>query len=102
MRGRLRFCPSPPKRPRNPLRETAKTRLVLPSERMTADRAPLFNYGLKDLDALLGGKLDSASSLRRTIEPKAKSSMYVVALFEPKKAAGGRLLVDLTKIADGT
>lgn len=57
-------------------------KIVLPSETMTIDQAPLFNYGLKGLNANLGNKLQHLSSLQRTINSKETSLFYVVTLSE--------------------
>ena len=50
-------------------------KIVLPSEQMTIDKTPLFNYGLTDLDAILDEKLRNSSSLQKTINSKATSSI---------------------------
>ncbi len=57
-------------------------KLFLSSEKMTIDKAPLFNYGLTDLDAVLGNKLQKSSSLQRTVNSKETSLIYVVTLFK--------------------
>ena len=54
--------------------------MVLPSEEMTTDKAPLFNYGLQDIKAALDHSLQQSSSLHRTITPKATRFIYVVIL----------------------
>jgi hypothetical protein len=57
-------------------------KIVLPSEKMTLDQAPLFNYGLKGLNDNFGNKLQHLSSLHRTIHSKDTSLFYVVVLSE--------------------
>jgi hypothetical protein len=57
-------------------------KLFLPSENMTVDKAPLFNYGLEDLDTVLGNKLQQSSSFQKAINSKATCLFYVVTLFK--------------------
>lgn len=55
-------------------------RIVLPTEEMSPKQARLFNYGLKDLKAVLDYKLPQLTALQRTIPAKASGFMYVVIL----------------------
>jgi hypothetical protein len=57
-------------------------KVVLPSEKMTVDKAPLFNYGLKGLNAVLGNRFQYSSSLQSTIHSKETNFIYVVTLFK--------------------
>ena len=47
---------------------------------MTLEKAPSFNYGLTDLNAVLDNKLRNSSSLQKTINSNATSLIYVVIL----------------------
>lgn len=55
-------------------------KVLIPSDTMTLDKEPLFNYGV-DLEFFLNNNLHKPSSLQRTIIPKASNSFYVVVLF---------------------
>lgn len=55
-------------------------KILVPSELMTLGKAPLFNYGLKDLNTFLDKNIHKPSSLKRTINPKESSGFYVVML----------------------
>ena len=57
-------------------------KIVLPSEKMTIDKASLFNYGLTDLETILDKEFHNLSSLQRTINSKESSSFYVITLFK--------------------
>jgi hypothetical protein len=53
-------------------------KLIIPSDTMTPDKEDLFNYGLTD--SFLENSIHKPSSLKRTINPEASSSFYVVRL----------------------
>ena len=55
--------------------------IFLPSEVMTPDKLPLFNYGLSGLEYLLDNGFHNSSSLKKTISPNGSCAFYVVALF---------------------
>lgn len=55
-------------------------KVLIPSDSMTPDKEPLFNYGL-DVAFFLNHNLHKPASLRRTINPKGSDSFYVVTLF---------------------
>ncbi len=55
-------------------------KLFIPSDTMTPEKEPLFNYGL-DLEKLLDNNLQKKDALKRTIDPKSFSGFYVVTLF---------------------
>jgi hypothetical protein len=57
-------------------------KLLLPSNTMTSDNEPLFNYGLTNLKFFLDYNLHKSFSLKRTINPKESGSFYVVVLFD--------------------
>ena len=57
-------------------------KIFLPSDTMTLDKEPLFNYGLTDLESFLDNSLHKSSSLQRTISPEDSSIFYVVTLFK--------------------
>jgi hypothetical protein len=56
-------------------------KIFLPSEAMTPDKLPLFNYGLAGLEYLLDKGFHNASSLEKTIKPNGSYMFYVVTLF---------------------
>jgi hypothetical protein len=53
---------------------------LIPSDTMTTEKIPLFNYGLTNLDPFFDKNIDKPSSLKRTINPKESSAFYIVAL----------------------
>lgn len=55
-------------------------KLFIPSDTMTSDKEPLFNYGL-DLKNYLDTNFRKQADLIRTINPKGSSGFYVVTLF---------------------
>ncbi|MET4108333.1 hypothetical protein [Hymenobacter sp. UYP22] len=55
-------------------------RLVFPSEDMTLDKVPLFNYGLGDMRAVMSHPLPSSARQVTTVPPKATRFLYVVVL----------------------
>ncbi|MFD2943016.1 hypothetical protein [Flavobacterium notoginsengisoli] len=55
-------------------------KILIPSDIMTLDKIPLFNYGLKDLDSFFDNNIDKSSLLKRTIKPKESNGFYVVIL----------------------
>ncbi|MEO6550108.1 MAG: hypothetical protein ABIN94_19045 [Ferruginibacter sp.] len=55
-------------------------KLLVPSDTMTLDKEPLFDYGLTDLASFLDNGIHKPSSLKRTIRPKEFSGFYVVML----------------------
>ena len=57
-------------------------KILLPSDTMTLDKEPLFDYGLTDLKSFLDNSIHKPSSLKRTINPKESSGFYVVILFD--------------------
>ncbi len=56
-------------------------KIFLPSDTMTLEKEPLFDYGLTGLESFLNNGLHKSSSLQRTINPKDSSVFYVVTLF---------------------
>lgn len=56
-------------------------KVFLTSETMTFDKESLFNYGLSDLESVLGNGLYKPSSLQKTITPNGSSMFYVISLF---------------------
>lgn len=53
----------------------------IPSDAMTPDKQSMFNYGLTDLATVLEDASNTASSLRKSIDPHASYAFYVVTLF---------------------
>ncbi len=68
-------------------------KLLLPSDTMTIDKAPLYDYGLA-LKSFLDNGIHKSSSLTRTINPKESSGFYVVTL--SKSGLGGILRTGLS------
>ena len=54
-------------------------RLLLPSDTMTIEKEPLYDYGLT-IKSFLDNNRHKSSSLKRTINPKGSSTFYVVTL----------------------
>jgi hypothetical protein len=54
-------------------------RLLLPSETMTIDKEPLYDYGLT-IKSFLDNNRYQSSSLKRTINPNESTAFYVVTL----------------------
>ncbi|MES1217331.1 MAG: hypothetical protein ABUT20_17600 [Bacteroidota bacterium] len=52
---------------------------LLPSDTMTIDKEPLYDYGLA-IKSFLDNYLHKSSSLKRTIQPNSSSGFYVVTL----------------------
>lgn len=55
-------------------------KFFLPPDKMTPDKAPQFNYGLKNLKNSLDNGFGKPSSLQKTIHSKESYTFYVVAL----------------------
>lgn len=55
-------------------------KIILPSDTMARNKEHLYNYGLTDLDSFLVNNINKPSSLKRTINPKGSSGIYVVRL----------------------
>ncbi len=55
-------------------------KILVPYETMTLNKAPLFLYGLTDLESFLNNNIHKESSLKRTINPKESSAFYVIML----------------------
>ena len=68
-------------------------KLFIPSDTMTPEKEPLFNYGL-DLEKYLDTNLNKKNELIRTISPKGSSGFYVVTLFN--KGVDGTLRTGLS------
>ena len=63
-------------------------KLLLPSDTMTIDKEPLYDYGLT-IKSFLDNNLFKSSSLKKTINPKGSSAFYVVTLTLSNRGAGG-------------
>ena len=55
-------------------------KLFIPSDTMTIEKEPLFNYGL-DLEKYLDKNFNKQDELKRTISSKGSSGFYVATLF---------------------
>lgn len=64
-------------------------RLAFPAEKMTVDKAPLFNWGLQDLNVVLDNKLAELSSVQMTVQPQSTDFIYVVVLSD--RGVGGAI-----------
>ena len=51
---------------------------LIPSDTMTIQKIPLFNYGLTNLEPFFDKNIDKPSSLNRIIKPKESTAFYVV------------------------
>ena len=54
-------------------------KLLLPSDTMTLDKEPLYDYGLS-IKSFLDNNRHKSSSLKRTINPKESTAFYVVTV----------------------
>jgi hypothetical protein len=63
-------------------------KLLLPSDTMTINKEPLYDYGLT-IKSFLDNNREKSSSLKRTINPKESSAFYVVTL--SYRGVGGTL-----------
>jgi hypothetical protein len=63
-------------------------KILVPLETMTLNKAPLFLYGLTNLESFLDNNIHKQSSLKRTIKPKDSSGFYVVMLCLSEGAHG--------------
>ncbi len=57
-------------------------KILLPSDTMTLDKEPLYEYGLTGLKSFLDNSINKLPSLKRTINPKESSGFCVVILFD--------------------
>lgn len=55
-------------------------KILIPPDKITLDKLPLFNYGLADLESFFDNSIHKPSSLKRTINPKESSCFYVIML----------------------
>ncbi|MBL0737956.1 hypothetical protein JI750_13705 [Flavobacterium sp. GN10] len=51
---------------------------LIPSDTMTIQKIPLFNYGLTNLESFFDKSIDKPSSLKRIIKSKESTGFYVV------------------------
>jgi hypothetical protein len=70
-------------------------KILIPSDTMTLEKAPLFLYGLTNLESYLDKNIHKESMLKRTINPKESSGFYVVMLCLTE-GAHGTLRTELT------
>ncbi len=68
-------------------------KLLLPSDTMTIDKEPLYDYGLT-IKSFLDNNRHKSSSLKRTVNPKDSSAFYVVTL--SNRGVGGTLRTGLS------
>lgn len=57
-------------------------KILIPSDTMTIDKEPLYDYGVRGLKSFLDNSIHKPSFLKRTINPKESSGFYVVILFD--------------------
>lgn len=57
-------------------------KLLLPTNRMTLEKVPLFNYGFTDIEVYLNKNYNKESSLSKTIPAKQSYLFYVTALYD--------------------
>ena len=68
-------------------------KLFIPSDTLTTDKEPLFNYGL-DLEKYLDNHYKKQPYFRRTITPKGVTGFYIITLFN--KGVEGTLRTGLS------
>lgn len=68
-------------------------KLLVPSDTMTIDKEPLYDYGLT-IKSFLDNNRHRSSSLKRTIQPKGSSAFYVVTL--SNRGVGGTIRTGLS------
>ena len=57
-------------------------KILIPSDTMTIDKESLYDYGMTGLNPFLDNNIHKPSSLKRTINPKESSGIYIVILFD--------------------
>ena len=67
-------------------------KILVPSDTMTIDKEPLYDYGMTGLKSFLDNNINTASSLKRTINPKESSGFYVILLSLTKEITPGSTL----------
>ena len=55
-------------------------KILIPSDTMTMDKQPLYDYGLKSLKSFLDHNIDQPSIIKRTIAAKDSTGFYVIIL----------------------
>jgi len=63
-------------------------KILVPPDTMVPEKAPLFNYGLTNLESFLDKNIYKAASLKRTINSKESTGFYVVMLCVIEGAKG--------------
>lgn len=71
-------------------------KILVPADTMTHDKIHLFNYGMTDLKSFLNKNIHKAPSLKRTINPKDSSGVYIVMLSLRVEGATGMFRTGLT------
>jgi hypothetical protein len=66
-------------------------KILIPSDTMTIDEEPLYDYGMTGLKSFLDNNINKPSSLKRTINPKESTAFYVVILSNKGKGVDGIL-----------
>lgn len=74
-------------------------KILLPSDSFTLEKAPLFLYGLTDLESFLDKNIHKQASLNRIIKPTESNGLYFVMLCLSEGAKG--TLRREIKIKDG-
>lgn len=62
--------------------------ILVPPDTMTLDQEPLYAYGLTALESFLNNSMHKPFLLKRTIDPKGSSGLYVVMLCPVEGAHG--------------
>lgn len=68
-------------------------RIFLPSDTMTLDKVPLFDYGLTNLQSFLDAGFNKPGMLHRTINPKEECIFYIPVLFYQARGTARAALV---------
>ena len=54
--------------------------ILIPSDTMTIEKSPLFNYGLTNFESFINNNIHKESTLKRTIKTNESTGFYVVML----------------------
>jgi hypothetical protein len=55
-------------------------KILVPPDTMTVDKEPLYDYGMTGLKSFLDNNINKPSSIKRTINPKESTGVYVILL----------------------
>lgn len=55
-------------------------KLFIPTDKMTVDKLPLFNYGLTGMKSFVDTNFNNATTFQKTIEPNEEHMFYIVTI----------------------